>query len=558
MTASGPHPSHENPDFRILFESAPALYLVLTPDLKIVAVSDSYLAATMTRREEILGRDLFEVFPDNPEDYDADGVANLRQSLERVLRNRTADAMEVQKYDMRRPEGGFEERHWSPINSPVLGANRQVIYIIHRVEDVTEFIRLKQTGTEQHKLAEEFRSRAQAMEGEIYTRARQLAEANRQRLESLGRLSGGIAHDFNNLLGVVLGYARLLREPATQANHLTPGLAAIEQAAQSAATLTRQLLAFSRQQILEPKVLDTNRVISDIESMVRRLIGEHLEFEIVLATDLGRVKADPGQLEQVIMNLVINARDAMPDGGKLIIETKNVELDENYAREHPGATAGRHVGISVSDNGIGISRELQSRIFEPFVTTKEPGKGTGLGLSTVYGVVKQSGGYISVYSEAGTGTSCQVYLPRVDDPLETVMVEGLTPSGNRGCETILLVEDQLALRELFRRMLIDSGYRVLEAATPAEAIQIAQASAAQPHALMTDVILPEMNGRALAEQITSMWPGIKLLFVSGFTENVLNQQGELDVGTGFLQKPFTHQQLNRKLRELLDHGSLQP
>jgi PAS domain S-box-containing protein len=553
MTASGSFPTQQNPDFRVLFESSPGLYLVLTSALQIVAVSDNYLAATMTKREEILGRVIFEVFPDNPDDHDADGVANLRQSLERVLRLRQTDAMEIQKYDIRRPDGGFEERHWSPINSPVLDNNRQVLYIIHRVEDVTEFVRLKQTGNEQHKLAEQFRSRAEQMEAEIFTRARQLAEANRQRLESLGRLSGGVAHDFNNLLGVILGYAKLLRETKSQENLLAPGLEAIEQAAQSAATLTRQLLAFSRQQVLEPKVLDPNHVVSDIESLVRRLIGEPIEFETVLAGDLGRVKVDPGQLEQVIMNLVINARDAMPDGGKLTIETRNVELDENYVREHPGATVGRHVGISVTDTGIGISRELQSRIFEPFFTTKERGKGTGLGLSTVYGVVKQSGGYISVYSEAGMGTSFRVYLPRVDAPLEAAAGELMPQPEQRGSETILLVEDQLALRELFRTMLLESGYQVLQAATPAEALKLAREAPEKADALMTDVMLPGMNGRALAEQVTKIWPQAKVLFVSGFTENVLNQHGELDAGTGFLQKPFTHKHLNRKLRELLDH-----
>ncbi len=506
----------------------------------------------MTKREEILGRGIFEVFPDNPDDLTASGVTNLNRSLERVLRNRAADSMEVQKYDIRRPDskgGGFEERYWSPINSPVFGANRDVAYIIHRVEDVTDFVRLKQQGSEQHKLAEEFRTRAEQMEAEIYTRARQLAEANRQRLESLGRLAGGIAHDFNNLLGVVLGNVSLLTEATAAEDPSKQGLAAIERAAESAAALTRQLLAFSRQQVLEPKVLDTNRVVSNIESLIRRLIGENIDFKTLLAPDLGRVKADPGQLEQVIMNLAINARDAMPDGGKLAIETRNVELNEAYAREHAGATSGPCIGIAVSDTGVGISQELQQRIFEPFFTTKERGEGTGLGLATVYGIVKQSGGYISVYSEPGMGTSFRIFLPRVYDPLE-IAATPILVSYAGGSETILLVEDQPTLRELFQAMLTKNGYRVFAAASPTQALEMSR-QVRKVDVLMTDVILPGMNGRVLAEQFMKIQPQTKVLFVSGFTENVVTQ-GKLDSGIGFLQKPFAHHDLSRKIREILD------
>jgi signal transduction histidine kinase/ActR/RegA family two-component response regulator len=555
MTTSPLSSSPGGPDFRTLFESAPGLYLVLTPDLRIVAVSDNYLTATMTKRDEIIGRGIFDVFPDNPDDLTADGVTNLSQSLERVLQNRVADAMEVQKYDIRKPQsegGGFEERYWSPVNSPVFGRNREVVYIIHRVEDVTEFIHLKRLGSEQHKLAEEFRSRAERMEDEIHTRARQLAEANRQRLESLGRLAGGIAHDFNNILGIVLGYARLLIEPMDDEDPSKRGLEAIKQAAESAAALTRQLLAFSRQQVLEPRVLDLNRVVGDVETLVRRVIGENIAFETLLAPNLGRVKADPGQLEQVIMNLGINARDAMPEGGKLVIETRNVELDEVYAIEHPGATPGCYVGISVSDDGNGISQELQSRIFDPFFTTKERSEGTGLGLATVYGIVKQSGGYISVYSEPGMGASFRVYLPRVEDPLEVETTHRPMSSADGGSETIVLVEDQPALRELFRTMLSNSGYHVLTAPTSADALCISQEYRTKVDVLMTDVILPGMNGRMLAEQFAKAHPETKVLFVSGFAENVVTHQGKLDSGTSFLQKPFSHEDLKRKLREILE------
>jgi signal transduction histidine kinase len=545
------------PDFRVLFESAPGCYLVLTPDLRIVAVSDAYLAATMTKREEILGRKLFEVFPDNPNDANATGVHNLSLSLERVLKDRRADAMEVQKYDIRRPEsegGGFEERYWSPINSPVFGPSGEIAYIIHRVEDVTEFIRLKQLGTEQHKEAEELRSRAQQMEAEIFARARQAAEANRQRLESLGRLAGGIAHDFGNLLGIVLGYAQLLAENAP-GPALRKGLSEIEQAATSGAALTRQLLAFSRQQVLEPKIIAPNQVVSTIEPLVRRLIGENIHFQTMLAHDLGNVKADPGQIEQVIMNLAINARDAMPEGGRLLIETRNVELDDEYVREHPGATEGSHVGIGVTDTGIGISQEVQARIFEPFFTTKERGKGTGLGLATVYGIVKQSGGHISVYSEPGMGTSFRIYLPRINEPLPFSAPVETSRLAERGWETILLVEDQTSLRELFEVMLKQDGYRVLTGDSPQKALEVARSYTGDLHLLMTDVILPGMNGFSLAEQLRKDRPGVNVLFVSGFTENVASPEGTLGAGTGFLQKPFSHQQLHQKLGEILQRRS---
>jgi signal transduction histidine kinase/CheY-like chemotaxis protein len=554
MSGSPALSPHDGPNFRALFESAPGSYLVLAPDFTIVAVSNGYLAATMTRREDILGRGLFDVFPDNPADVNASGTTNLGRSLQRVLRNRIPDAMEVQKYDIRKPEaegGEFEERYWSSINSPVLGPDGEVVYIIHRVEDVTGFVHLKKFGSEEHKVAEELRSRTEQMEAEIYMRARQLGEANRQRLESLGRMAGGIAHDFNNLLGVVLGYAKLLSDPIVEDSPLKRGLAAIERAAQSAAGLTRQLLAFSRHQVLEPKVLDPNKIVSDVASLVRRVIGENIEFEIVPDPELGRVKVDPGQFEQVIMNLAMNARDAMINGGKLTIETKNTELDHAYASERPGITPGAYVSIGVHDTGVGISQELQARIFEPFFTTKERGKGTGLGLATVYGIVKQSGGHVSVYSEVGMGTSFRVYLPRVTDPLETTASRSASHP-ERGSETVLLVEDQPALRELFATMLRQSGYRVLSAASPAEALELSKSHPDKVHVLMTDVVLPGMNGRALAEQLAEIRPGIKILLVSAFTETVVARSGKLVSGTRFLQKPFTHKDLARKLREVLD------
>src|SRR5438445_2618391 len=299
----GAHPLPA-PDFRALFESAPGLYLVLDPDLRIVAASDAYLHATMTKRDEIVGRGIFEVFPDNPADEGATGVRNLSASLKRVLQNRVTDALAVQKYDIRRPEaegGGFEERYWTPVNSPVFGPGNEVAYIIHRVEDVTELVRLRQAGTEQHK----------------------------QRMEGIGLLAGGVAHDFNNLLTIINGYTDLLLKCPPQDGAAVDMLRQIRSAGQRAAGLTRQLLAFSRKQILAPVVLDLNLLISELEKMLRRLIGEDIDLAAALSPDLGRVKADPTQIEQVIINLSVNARDAMPKGGKLTIETRNVVLDES-------------------------------------------------------------------------------------------------------------------------------------------------------------------------------------------------------------------------------------
>ncbi len=554
MTSAASAKISLDPDFRALFESAPGSYLVLTPALTIVAVSDAYLNATMTRREDILGRGLFEVFPDNPDDPNASGVQNLKASLDRVLQNRVPDGMPVQKYDIRRPEsegGGFEERYWSPINSPVFGKDQQIRYIIHRVEDVTEFVRLKQLGTEQEKVTQELRERANKMEAEVYLHARQLQEANRQRFEAIGRLAAGIGHDFNNLLGVILGYARLLREPVPERGSLQRGLEEIELAAQSAASLTRQLLAYSRQQVIEPKIIDLNAVATGIESLIRRVVGANIECEMILAPELGRVRADPGQIEQIIMNLAINARDAMPDGGKLIIETSNVEIDEAYAKQHPPVPIGRSVMLSVSDTGVGMPPEIRERIFEPFFTTKEKGKGTGLGLATVYGIVKQSRGFVWVYSEPGMGTTFKVYLPRIEGALEPAVPKPQVRA-TKGSETILLVEDNPAVRQLGQIFLERNGYTLLPAESPAKALDTIQEHSGAIHLLITDVVLPGMNGRILSEKVTQIRPKIKVLFVSGYSEDIISHHGELQSGTNFLPKPYTHETLSCKVREVLD------
>jgi PAS domain S-box-containing protein len=663
-------PRDPEPDFRALVQSAPGLFLVLIPDLTIVAVSDAYARATMTRREDIVGRGLFEVFPDNPDDPGATGTVNMRASIERVLRNRVPDTMAVQKYDIRRPEsegGGFEERYWSPLNSPVLSDGGEVTYIIHQVEDVTEFVRLKQEGAAERKLTEELRTNAARMEATLQATARyralmeqandailildlagRILEANReserlfgraraqivgrnyddfvvpderedsarrrgrlttegtplrvtdrhieraggsvvtvdvsgslvrmgeesrvlailrdvterqhleaqllqsQKMESVGRLAGGVAHDFNNLLGVITGYGDLLMHEIGPDHPSHRRVVEIRKAADRAAALTRQLLAFSRKQVLQLRVLDLNAVVAGIEPMLRRLIGEHIELITVLGKGLGRVKADPGQVEQVIANLAVNARDAMPKGGKLIIETGNVELDEFYAATRREARPGPHVMLAVSDTGRGMDAETLGHMFEPFFTTKGLGQGTGLGLATVYGIVRQVGGQVMVYSEPGRGTSFKIYLPRLEEDSDQLLASAPAGPAPGGTETVLLVEDETALRTLIHEILTRSGYRVLQASRPDEALALAAAHAGPIDLVLTDVILPNMSGRQVADALQSARPGTRVLFMSGYTDDAISHHGILDPGMHFLEKPFTTDSLLRKMREVLE------
>jgi PAS domain S-box-containing protein len=374
------------------------------------------------------------------------------------------------------------------------------------------------------------------------------------KMEAVGRLSGGIAHDFNNLLGVIIGYSQVLKRKLAPDSSLREYADQVEKAGQRAVSLTRQLLAFSRQQILSPAVLDLNTLVSDMEKMLPRLIGEDIVLHFRLAPDLGRVKADHGQIEQIVMNLAVNARDAMPDGGHLTVETANAELDETYARQHAGAKPGRYVMLAVSDSGVGMNAETIARIFEPFFTTKEVGKGTGLGLATVYGVVKQSGGYIWVDSEPGKGASFQIYLPRVDEHVSPPAENPPSESSLTGTETVLLVEDAEPLRKLAQSFLVEHGFEVLSAPNGEEAIELAKTSRRPIHLLLTDVVMPGMNGRALAEQLLPVHPEIRILYMSGYTDSFIAGHGVLEPGTQLLHKPFTEQALLRKVRQVLDFG----
>jgi PAS domain S-box-containing protein len=376
-----------------------------------------------------------------------------------------------------------------------------------------------------------------------------------QRLEAVGRLAGGVAHDFNNLLSVIISYAGFAVDALRESDPVHADIVEIQKAGQRAAALTRQLLAFSRKQILEPEVLSINKVVTGIESMLRRLLGEDIDIEVHRADELGSVLADPGQIEQVIMNLAVNARDAMPQGGKLTIETINAELDEDYAEQHVAVKPGRFVMLSVTDTGSGMDAETRAHIFEPFFTTKEKGKGTGLGLSTVYGIVKQSGGNIWVYSEPGRGTTFKVYLPRVDAPAADIKRRPVSVMAT-GSETVLLVEDEEAVRRLADRILRSAGYKVLTAAGGSEALLLCEKHDGVIDLLLTDVVMPHMSGRELAERLAKTSPKLKVLYMSGYTDNAIVHHGVLDPGTRFIGKPFAAAELTRKVREVLDEGKV--
>jgi PAS domain S-box-containing protein len=397
---------------------------------------------------------------------------------------------------------------------------------------ITHFVAVQQDITERLQLEAQFRQS--------------------QKMEGVGQLASGIAHDFNNLLTVINGTAELVLAQVSHDDPIHVDLQEIYRAGERAALLTRQLLAFSRQQLLEPRVLDVNTVVAGMESLLRRLLGEDIDLVVVPAPDVGRVKADLGQLEQVVVNLAVNAQDAMPQGGRLTVEAANVEIDEAYARGHGEAVPpGSYVRLTVSDSGVGMDAATRARIFEPFFTTKGPGRGTGLGLSTVFGIVRQSDGFIRVYSEVGQGTTFRIYLPQVAAAVDTARPAPLAVSTS-GTETILLVEDNAGLRKLATRVLTLAGYTVLEADSGAKALAVLARHETPVHLVLTDVVMPGMSGRDLAEQLGQTHSGMKVLYMSGYTGDTIVRHGVLEAQMPFLAKPFTAAALRRMVREVLD------
>ena len=496
--------------YRTLVEGVRDIIFALSPEGTIASLNPAFETITGWRRDEWVGRPFERLV--HPED-----LPLALELLGRVVRGELRPASQ---FRVRTAKGDYRVGEFSA--TPQLHEGR-LVGILGIGRDVTERVQLEQ----------------------------QLRQA--QKMEAVGRLAGGIAHDFNNILTAITGYADLLLEDLAATDPRRQDADEIHKAADRAAGLTRQLLAFSRQQVLQPTVLEVNKLVSDLEKMLRRLLGEDVELSTRLAPTTGRVKADPGQLEQVVMNLAVNARDAMPNGGKLTLETANVDLNEAYAADHYPARAGPFVMLAVSDTGIGMSEETQAHMFEPFFTTKEKGKGTGLGLATVYGIIKQSGGFIWVYSEVGHGTTFKLYLPRVEELAERAAAPAQARTRPaRGTETILVVEDEAPVRNVARQVLERHGYTVLEAPSAEAALDIATRYSGTIHLLLTDVVMPGLNGRELASRLADLRPDARVIFMSGYTDDAVTRHGVLEPGSAYVQKPFTPEAIARRVREVLD------
>jgi PAS domain S-box-containing protein len=502
-----------------LYENANDMILTLDLLGNFTSINRAAYASFGYRLEELLGKSLRDVVA--PESF-----KYAMAILQKAVAERS-DLTEIQPWEFE----GFKKdgtRVLLEVRARLILEDGNITGIQAIARDITE---RKQSEEEKALLQEQLRQS--------------------QKMEAIGRLAGGIAHDFNNLLTIIGGYSALSFFELKEGDPLKGKIRAVQKATERTANLTRQLLAFSRRQAMEMKVLDLNATLRDMDKMLRRVIGEDIKLVVHLAEDLGRTKTDPGQIEQVIMNLVVNARDAMPDGGRLTIETANVELDEVYARGHVGVKPGRYLMLSVSDTGAGMTREVKERVFEPFFTTKETGKGTGLGLSTVYGIVKQTGGSVGVYSEPGKGTVFKIYLPPVDEPIE-IFKEKLVKDLPRGSETVLIVEDEEEVRKLAVQILQRQGYEVMEAPQGGDALLICEQHQNSVHLMLTDVVMPGMSSHQLAKRLKSLQPEMKVLYMSGYTDNTIVQHGALAEKVDYISKPFTVDALARKVREVLD------
>ena len=502
--------------YKTLVENLPQKIFLKDRDLIYISCNEYYANDLRIAPDDIAGKTDYDFYPKElAEKYRADD----KQIMES---GRTGEIEE------RYIEDGRDV--WvHTVKTLVMDGNGSVIGILGIFWGITE---RKRAEEEMRVLEEQFRQS--------------------QRMEAIGQLAGGIAHDFNNILTIIKGYSQLSLSELKKNDPLRENIEEIQKASERAANLTHQLLAFSRRQVMEMRTLDLNTLLRDLYRMLRQVIGEDIELVTLLAEDLGRVKADTGQIEQVIMNLSVNAKDAMLKGGKLTIETANVELDGKYALKHIAVKPGHYVMLSMSDTGCGMTPEVKDRVFEPFFTTKEKGKGTGLGLSTVYGIVKQSCGNIWVYSEPGKGTTFKIYLPRVDEPLEELKKEVRKKEFPGGSETIFVVEDNEEVRKLAKRILEKQGYKVLEASQGNEALQICEENKGPIHMIVTDVVMPGMDGRELANCLKVHHPKMKVLYMSGYTDNAIVHHGVLKKGMNFIQKPFTIDGLASKVRKVLD------
>jgi PAS domain S-box-containing protein len=477
-------------------------------DHRMVLANDAFCEYIEQKLEDVLGKTAFENLP-------ADLGTALWKSEEEVLQTGKDNISEDAIVDIHGQQRTLMTKKSLLLNKK---GEKQIVIAIR---DITEYKRLE----------------AQFLQS--------------QKMEAIGVLAGGVAHDFNNLLNVINGYSELALEALDAHNPVSADIKQILDAGKRASSLTAQLLAFGRKQILQPEILDLNEIITQMSSMLRRLIGEDIDLAAITAKDLGMIHADPAKIQQIVMNLAVNARDAMPQGGKLTIETGNVDYGQDYVKEHPGSHTGAYVMMAISDNGFGMNAETKAHLFEPFYTTKGKGKGTGLGLATVYGIVKQSNGFIWVYSEEGKGTTFKVYFPRVEGQSTNIAVGEAKEQERAGTETLLLVEDEVAVRNLASRILRDRGYTVLEAGNGMEALRIAGEYPDEIHLVVTDVVMPGMSGSALVSQLEVVRPGIKALYISGYTDNAIVHHGILDSHIAFLEKPFSPNNLASKVREVL-------
>jgi hypothetical protein len=502
--------------YRLLFESNPfPMWVYDLETLAFLAVNGAVVRRYGYSKEELLNMTLKDIRP-------KEDVPALLENVSKV----NGEPSDSGVWRHRKKDGTIFDVEISSHPLTFAGRRAELVLAI----DVTE------------------RKRAQEA---LHRSEEQLRQS--QKMEAVGKLAGGVAHDFNNLLTAITGHSEMCLRRLTPDNSLHRHIKEIKKAGDRAAALTRQLLAFSRKQILQPEVVDLNHIVVELNKMLQRLIGEDIDLLMGLAADLRKVKADPNQIEQVIMNLVVNARDAMFKGGKLTIETSNVYLDKDSADLHVTIPAGNYVMLAVSDSGCGMDAKTKAHIFEPFFTTKEVGKGTGLGLATVYGIVKQSEGSVGVYSEVGVGTTLKIYLPAVEEPVAEVSAEPENLETFKGTETVLVVEDEDVVRAMATEVLRENGYHVLEAEHATEALTVSNEYDGEIHLMLTDVVMPLMSGRDLAKRLRPLRPDMKVLYMSGYTDDAIVHHGVLEKGTAFIGKPFSIDALSRKLREVLDN-----